>query len=101
MKALKELAYYLDVSLAYMKMALLSIIEYPSAILGWLLSNPIQFIVGFATIRFVVEEFGSINGWLVRAACISLRSGRDLPCTVHDLFYPGLVSWFLRTGGGI
>ena len=63
MKALKELAYYLDVSLAYMKMALLSIIEYPSAILGWLLSNPIQFIVGFATIRFVVEEFGSINGW--------------------------------------
>lgn len=60
---MKELAYYLDVSLAYMKMALLSIIEYPSAILGWLLSNPIQFIVGFATIKFVVAEFGNINGW--------------------------------------
>ena len=63
MKVLKELLYYLDVSLAYMKMALLSVIEYPSAVLGWLLSNPIQFIVGFAAIKFVVAEFGSINGW--------------------------------------
>ncbi len=61
--AFKELIHYLDVTRAYIKMAFLSIIEYPSAIIGWLLSNPIQFIVGFATIRFVVEEFGSINGW--------------------------------------
>lgn len=59
----KELLHYIDVTLVYIKMAFLSIIEYPSAIIGWLLSNPIQFIVGFATIKFVVAEFGSINGW--------------------------------------
>ena len=44
-------------------MALLTIMEYPSNILGWLISNPIQFILGFATIKFVVEQFGEINGW--------------------------------------
>ncbi len=62
-KFIDEILHYIDVSLVYIKMAFLSIIEYPSAILGWLLSNPIQFIVGFATIKFVVAEFGNINGW--------------------------------------
>lgn len=38
-------------------------LEYPSNILGWLISNPLQFIVGFATIQFVVKEFGDIAGW--------------------------------------
>lgn len=63
MKYLKRLVYYLDVTITYIRMAILSIVEYPANILGWLLSNPIQFLVGFATIRFVVAEFGSINGW--------------------------------------
>lgn len=55
--------HYLDVTMCNIKMALLTIIEYPSNILGWLISNPIQFILGFATIKFVVEQFGEINGW--------------------------------------
>ncbi|MBO5509291.1 MAG: ABC-2 family transporter protein [Lachnospiraceae bacterium] len=63
MKLIKKILYYLDVTFTYLKMALLQIIEYPTSILGWLLSNPIQFLVGFATIKFVVAEFGSINGW--------------------------------------
>lgn len=46
-----------------MKMAVLTMLEYPANIMGWVLSNPIQFVVGFATIQFVVNEFGSINGW--------------------------------------
>ena len=45
------------------KMAFLTIIEYPSSIAGWLISNPLQFIMGFAIIKFVVESFGEINGW--------------------------------------
>lgn len=63
MKILKEIVHYFDVSLASMKLAFLGVIEYPANILGWLLSNPIQFLVGFATIKFVVAEFGTINGW--------------------------------------
>ena len=62
-KCLKNLFHYLDVTMVNIKMAFLTIIEYPSSIIGWLLSNPIQFIVGFATIQFVVQEFGEINGW--------------------------------------
>lgn len=60
---MKRFWYYLDITLVNIKMALLCILEYPAMMMGWLLSNPIQFIVGFATIKFVVAQFGSINGW--------------------------------------
>ena len=60
---MKRLLYYLDITLVNIKMALLCILEYPAMMMGWLLSNPIQFIVGFATIKFVVSQFGNINGW--------------------------------------
>lgn len=55
--------HYAGVTLANLRISILTVLEYPANILGWLLSNPIQFIVGFATIKFVVAEFGSINGW--------------------------------------
>ena len=63
MKYIKTLTHYFEVTFACIRMAILTIVEYPSSIAGWLLSNPLQFIVGFATIQFVVQEFGEINGW--------------------------------------
>lgn len=63
MRLIKSLVHYLDVTAACIRMAFLVIVEYPSAVAGWLISNPIQFIVGFATIQFVVQQFGQINGW--------------------------------------
>lgn len=62
-KALGTLLHYCDVTLCNIRMALMTIIEYPASIAGWLISNPIQFIIGFATIKFVVAQFGEINGW--------------------------------------
>ena len=62
-KKLKAILHYLDVTKASIRMSALTIVEYPSSIIGWLISNPIQFIVGFATIQFVVQQFGQINGW--------------------------------------
>ena len=62
-KMIREFVHCIDVTLVSIKLAILSVLEYPAEFLGWLLSNPIQFIVGFATIKFVVAEFGSINGW--------------------------------------
>ena len=61
--AYRELIHYLDVTAHVIKMAVMTVIEYPSNIAGWLISNPLQFIMGFAIIRFVVESFGQINGW--------------------------------------
>ncbi|MDE5863453.1 MAG: ABC transporter permease [Lachnospiraceae bacterium] len=55
--------HYIDVTFVNIRMALLRVVEYPSNIIGWLLSNPVQFLVGFATIQFAVSEFGEINGW--------------------------------------
>ena len=62
-RALKELIHYLDVTACVMKMAVMTVIEYPSNIAGLLISNPLQFIMGFAIIKFVVESFGQISGW--------------------------------------
>ena len=60
---LQELLHYLDVTGHVIKMAFMTIIEYPANIAGWLISNPLQFLMGFAIIKFVVESFGEMNGW--------------------------------------
>lgn len=60
---MERIKYYIDVSLYHVKLAVLTMLEYPANFVGWLLSNPIQFILGFATIKFVVARFGTINGW--------------------------------------
>ena len=60
---LQVMKHYTRGSLAHLRIAILTVMEYPANMLGWLLSNPIQFILGFATIKFVVEEFGSVCGW--------------------------------------
>ena len=62
-KRFRELGHYIDVTVHVIKMAFMTIIEYPANIAGWLISNPLQFIMGFAIIKFVVESFGEINGW--------------------------------------
>ena len=62
-KTFDTLCHYLDVTWHVIKMSFMTIIEYPSSIAGWLISNPLQFIMGFAIIKFVVESFGEINGW--------------------------------------
>lgn len=62
-KIIKELLHYFDVTAQEIKMAAMTIIEYPSNIMGWMISNPLQFIMGFAIIKFVVSSFGEINGW--------------------------------------
>jgi ABC-2 type transport system permease protein len=38
-------------------------LEYPINLIGWLFANPIQFVLGLATIQFVISEFGTLNGW--------------------------------------
>ena len=57
-KSFDTLCHYLDVTGQVIKMAFMTIIEYPSNIVGWFISNPLQFIMGFAIIKFVVESFG-------------------------------------------
>lgn len=60
---LKRIRIYYRVSVKLFKMAIQTGLEYPINLLGWALANPIQFILGFATIRFVIMEIGTLNGW--------------------------------------
>lgn len=60
---LAEIRHYQRVTWAYLRLSILTMIEYPANIIGWLLSNPIQFIAGFAALSFAVGQFGEIAGW--------------------------------------
>ena len=60
---MRTLRHYTRVTYENIKISILTMFEYPTQMIGWLLSNPIQFVIGFATIKFVVSEFGTINGW--------------------------------------
>ena len=59
----RTLRYYCSVALTFIRLSAQSALEYPINLIGWILVNPIQFIVGFATIKFVIEQFGSLGGW--------------------------------------
>ena len=58
-----RIKYYLILIGANIRISFLQFLEYPAGVLGWLISNPIQFVLGYATIQFVVNRFGTINGW--------------------------------------
>lgn len=60
---ISSLKYYCGVGLHFIKISIQTTLEYPVNLLGWLLANPIQFILGIATIKFVVSQFGTLNGW--------------------------------------
>ena len=88
-KAAKELIHYMGVTVQEMKMAFMTIIEYPANIAGWLISNPLQFIMGFAIIKFVVESFGEINGWTYGQ--LAFLYGISVICAVDDFLRAGMV----------
>lgn len=58
-----NILHYGRVGKYFAKLSLQQGMEYKLNLLGWLISNPIQFLLGFATIRFVVENFGTLAGW--------------------------------------
>ena len=82
-KAFKELIHYLDVTVHVIKMAVMTIVEYPSNIAGWMISNPPD------------------QRLELRAAGLFVRSLRDLPRALHDLLRAGMVHGILRYGGGL
>lgn len=60
---MKTFKHYLSVAALSFRLSVQSCMEYPAAFIGWLISNPIQFLVGFATIKFVVAEFDTLADW--------------------------------------
>ena len=47
-----------------MKMHLQGQMEYPSFLIGWFISNALQFAVGAGTLKVITVQFESINGWV-------------------------------------
>lgn len=59
----EKIRYHVSVAAMFMRLAIQSELEYPFMLTGHVLANTIQWVVGFATIKFVVDQFGSIGGW--------------------------------------
>lgn len=60
---MKTIRYYASVAAISIRQSIQSRLEYPFMLAGHVLANCIQWVVGFATIKFVVDQFGSIGGW--------------------------------------
>lgn len=64
MKKLGErIKYYWGITAFQVRLELQRQMEYPSFLVGWLLCNPLQFILGILTIWATVSNFGSLAGW--------------------------------------
>lgn len=62
-KGFEKIKQYTLVTFENIKIQFMTLMEYPANFVAWLFSNPLQFLIGFATIRFVVQQFGDIHGW--------------------------------------
>ncbi|MDE7285759.1 MAG: ABC transporter permease, partial [Lachnospiraceae bacterium] len=60
---MKKIKYYVSVAATLIRLSIQSRLEYPYMLIGYVLANFIQWVVGFATIKFVVDSFGSLGGW--------------------------------------
>lgn len=60
---MSTIRHYWSVLMMGVRLSIQSCLEYPASFIGWLISNPIQFFVGFATIKFVVNEFEQLADW--------------------------------------
>ncbi len=55
--------HYIKVTVYLIKMSIQTNLEYPMEFFGWLFANPIQFLLGIATVKFVITQFGMLGGW--------------------------------------
>lgn len=60
---IKNIKYHVSVAAAMTRLSIQSRLEYPFMLIGHVLANCVQWVVGFATIKFVVDSFGSLGGW--------------------------------------
>ncbi len=60
---MKTLSRYFSMAVAYLKFNIQAGLEYPAYLIGWFLSNPLQFIFGVITIKVVITNFQPLGGW--------------------------------------
>ena len=58
-----SLRYYVSVGRHMLGLRLKAQMEYPSFLIGWFLSNAMQFLVGVGTLKVITMRFDGINGW--------------------------------------
>lgn len=60
---MKTLKRYWFMGLTFFKINVRAGLEYPAYLIGWLISNPLQFIFGLITIKVVISQFQPLGGW--------------------------------------
>ncbi|OQB13706.1 MAG: hypothetical protein BWY15_01554 [Firmicutes bacterium ADurb.Bin193] len=60
---MKTLSRYGLMAMTLLKINIQRGLEYPAHLIGWLISNPLQFIFGLITIKVVISNFQALGGW--------------------------------------
>ena len=61
--ALQTLKHNLICAGFFMKLNVQADMEYPTFLVGWFISNALQFVVGVLSLKFITNTFQAINGW--------------------------------------
>lgn len=60
---MRTLARYFSMAIAFLKINIRSGFQYPAYLIGWLFSNPLQFLFGLITINVIISNFQPLGGW--------------------------------------
>lgn len=60
---MRTIMHYFSLMFSFLKYNIQSGLEYPAYLFSWLISNPLQFLLGLYMIRVVVQNFSMLGGW--------------------------------------
>ncbi|PKM62628.1 MAG: ABC transporter permease [Firmicutes bacterium HGW-Firmicutes-21] len=60
---MKTLLRYFSLAKYFLKINIQCGLEYPSYLISWLISNPLQFFFGIITVKVIITNFHALEGW--------------------------------------
>ena len=96
---MRTLRYYAGVGRHMLGLRLKAQMEYPSFLVGWVLSNAMQFLVGMGTLKVLTTQFDGINGWSFEQIAFMYGIGIISHGIVIIFFIQTWgIQWYTRSG---
>ena len=96
---MQTLRYYISVGWHMLGIRLKAQMEYPSFLIGWGLSNAMQFLVGIGTLKVLTTQFNGINGWSFKQIAFLYGIGIISHGIVIIFFIQTWgIEWYARNG---
>lgn len=96
---LQEIRHYGRVTFEYLRISILTVLEYPANLFGWLLSNPVYcWFCNNKVCSCGIWNYTGLGLWTIGS---SIWTVYYFSWTVHDFICSGLVHGILCAGRGI